>query len=59
MSVAENLALGRLARATGGATGVSWSEERIIEYFPRLKDRMHVAAELLASDGLANEPPKG
>ncbi len=48
MSVAENLALGRLARATDGATGVVWSEERILEYFPRLKERMHVAADYLS-----------
>jgi branched-chain amino acid transport system ATP-binding protein len=48
MSVAENLALGRLARATDGAAGVAWSEERILEYFPRLRARMHVAADYLS-----------
>ncbi len=48
MSVAENLALGRLARATDGKSGVVWSEERIFEYFPRLKERMHVAADYLS-----------
>ncbi len=48
MTVAENLALGRLARRTDGATGVVWSEERIYEYFPRLKERMHVAADYLS-----------
>ena len=48
MSVAENLALGRLARKTDGATGVVWSEDRILEYFPRLKERMHVAADYLS-----------
>ncbi|HKI63876.1 MAG TPA: ATP-binding cassette domain-containing protein, partial [Burkholderiales bacterium] len=48
MTVAENLALGRLARATDGASGVVWSEEKIFEYFPRLKERLHVAADYLS-----------
>jgi ABC-type branched-subunit amino acid transport system ATPase component len=48
MTVAENLSLGRLARATDGKTGVAWSEEQIFEYFPRLKERMHVAADYLS-----------
>jgi branched-chain amino acid transport system ATP-binding protein len=48
MTVAENLSLGRLARATDGKNGVVWSEERIYEYFPRLKERMHVAADYLS-----------
>jgi len=49
MTVAENLALGRLARPQGDkADGVVWSEEKIFEYFPRLKERMHVAADYLS-----------
>jgi ABC-type branched-subunit amino acid transport system ATPase component len=48
MTVAENLALGRLARAADGSHGVAWSEERIFEYFPRLEERMHVAADYLS-----------
>ena len=48
MTVAENLALGRLARATDGSHGVAWSEEQIYEYFPRLKERRHVAADYLS-----------
>jgi ABC-type branched-subunit amino acid transport system ATPase component len=48
MTVAENLALGRLARKTDGSNGVVWSEEKIFEYFPRLKERMHVAADYLS-----------
>jgi branched-chain amino acid transport system ATP-binding protein len=48
MTVADNLALGRLARATDGRNGVVWSEEKIFEYFPRLKERMHVAADYLS-----------
>jgi len=48
MTVAENLALGRLARATDGSHGIVWSEEKICEFFPRLKERMHVAADYLS-----------
>jgi len=48
MTVAENLALGRLARATDGRDGVVWSQEKIFEYFPRLKERLHVAADYLS-----------
>ena len=48
MSVAENLALGRLARKTDGAAGVVWSEEEILSRFPRLRERLHVAADYLS-----------
>jgi branched-chain amino acid transport system ATP-binding protein len=48
MTVAENLALGRLARATDGSRGIVWSEERIFEYFPLLRERMNVAADYLS-----------
>ncbi len=48
MTVAENLSLGRLARATDGSTGVVWSEERIMEMFPRLKERMGSHADYLS-----------
>ena len=48
MTVAENLALGRLARATDGRHGTVWSEEKIYEYFPRLKERRNVAADYLS-----------
>jgi ABC-type branched-subunit amino acid transport system ATPase component/ABC-type branched-subunit amino acid transport system permease subunit len=48
MTVRENLSLGRLARKTDGSHGVVWSEERILEYFPRLKARMDVAADYLS-----------
>ena len=48
MSVAENLSLGRLARATDGSHGIVWNEEQILQYFPRLKDRMHTAADYLS-----------
>ena len=48
MTVRENLALGRLARKTDGTTGVVWDEAQILDYFPRLKERMDVAADYLS-----------
>jgi ABC-type branched-subunit amino acid transport system ATPase component len=48
MTDADNLALGRLARPAAGRAGVVWSEERIFEHFPRLKERLHVAADYLS-----------
>ena len=48
MTVADNLALGRLARATDGSHGVAWSEQQIHQYFPRLRERMNVAADYLS-----------
>ncbi|MBS0532238.1 MAG: ATP-binding cassette domain-containing protein [Proteobacteria bacterium] len=48
MSVADNLSLGRLARKTDGSDGVVWTEERVFEFFPRLKERMNVAADYLS-----------
>jgi len=48
MTVTENLALGRLARATDGKDGIVWSDTTIFEYFPRLKERVNVAADFLS-----------
>jgi branched-chain amino acid transport system ATP-binding protein len=48
MSVRENLSLGRLARKTDGSNGAVWSEEQILDYFPRLKERLDVAADYLS-----------
>jgi len=48
MTVAENLSLGRLARKTDGSTGTVWSEQKILEFFPRLRARMNVAADYLS-----------
>ncbi|MCY7369749.1 MAG: branched-chain amino acid ABC transporter ATP-binding protein/permease [Polaromonas sp.] len=48
MTVAENLALGRLARPTDGSSGVVWSEQKILQVFPRLKDRMQTPADFLS-----------
>ena len=45
MTVKENLALGRLARRTDGKDGVVWDEGQILTYFPRLKERMDIAAD--------------
>ena len=48
MTVADNLALGRLARATDGINGTVWSEEKILQVFPRLKARMQTPADYLS-----------
>jgi branched-chain amino acid transport system ATP-binding protein len=48
MTVRDNLALGRLARRTDGTDGVVWSEEQIFQFFPRLKERINVAADYLS-----------
>jgi branched-chain amino acid transport system ATP-binding protein len=48
MTVRENLALGRLARKTDGSNGVVWDEAQILDYFPRLRERMDVAADYLS-----------
>jgi ABC-type branched-subunit amino acid transport system ATPase component len=48
LTVRENLALGRLARKTDGSTGVVWDEAQIFEHFPRLKERMDIAADYLS-----------
>jgi ABC-type branched-subunit amino acid transport system ATPase component/ABC-type branched-subunit amino acid transport system permease subunit len=48
MTVADNLALGRLARKHDGTTGAVWNDEQILGFFPRLKERMEVAADYLS-----------
>jgi len=48
LTVRENLALGRLARKTDGSTGVVWDEAQIFDYFPRLRERMDIAADYLS-----------
>ncbi|XIA66993.1 ATP-binding cassette domain-containing protein [Bradyrhizobium sp. TZ2] len=48
MTVRENLSLGRLARKTDGSDGVVWDEAQILDYFPRLRERMDVAADYLS-----------
>jgi len=46
MTVAENLALGRLKRLTGA--GRHWDEEKVLAFFPRLKQRWTTAADNLS-----------
>jgi branched-chain amino acid transport system ATP-binding protein len=46
MTVADNLALGRLKRQTGA--GVHWDDERIIWVFPRLAQRWYTPADYLS-----------
>jgi len=46
MSVAHNLELGRLKRRTGH--GTHWEEERIYEFFPKLKERLRSPADYLS-----------
>ncbi|WP_249734559.1 branched-chain amino acid ABC transporter ATP-binding protein/permease [Bradyrhizobium sp. sGM-13] len=48
MTVRENLSLGRLARKTDGSNGAVWDEAQILNYFPRLRERMDVAADYLS-----------
>ncbi|HUL87899.1 MAG TPA: branched-chain amino acid ABC transporter ATP-binding protein/permease [Pseudolabrys sp.] len=48
MTVADNLALGRLARKTDGSTGAVWSQDQILSFFPQLKARMNIAADYLS-----------
>jgi branched-chain amino acid transport system ATP-binding protein len=46
LTVAENLALGRLRRR--GGDGIRWEQERIFEFFPRLRERLDQKAETLS-----------
>ena len=46
MTVRQNLELGRLKRLTGA--GQHWSEERVLEFFPRLAERLDIDADRLS-----------
>ena len=46
LTVAENLKLGALSRSKGA--GVHWEAERIFGYFPKIRDKLHVKADLLS-----------
>jgi branched-chain amino acid transport system ATP-binding protein len=46
MTVAENLALGRLKRMTGA--GIHWDDDRIVAFFPRLAERWRMPADYLS-----------
>lgn len=48
MSVRDNLALGRMNRLNPELGGIVWDEAKILDYFPRLKERMDVAADYLS-----------
>jgi len=46
MTVADNLALGRLKRQTGN--GIHWDEEQVLQFFPRLRQRWRTPADYLS-----------
>ena len=46
MSVAQNMELGRLRRRNGA--GIHWDEERIFEFFPRIRERWTSPADYLS-----------
>jgi ABC-type branched-subunit amino acid transport system ATPase component len=46
LTVAENLTLGRLRRS--GVDGIRWEQDRIFEFFPRIRDRLGSKAETLS-----------
>ena len=46
MTVAENMELGRLKRRNG--KGVHWDEEKILSFFPRIKERWRSPADYLS-----------
>jgi branched-chain amino acid transport system ATP-binding protein len=46
MTVADNLALGRLKRITGA--GIHWDDDRIVAFFPRLAERWRMLADYLS-----------
>ena len=46
LTVEENLKVGGLQRT--GDSGVTWPMERIVEKFPRIKDRLHARADTLS-----------
>ncbi|MEX2518016.1 MAG: ATP-binding cassette domain-containing protein, partial [Paracoccaceae bacterium] len=46
MTVRQNLELGRLKRRTGA--GSHWEDERIFEFFPRIRERLDTPADMLS-----------
>ncbi|MEA2934766.1 MAG: branched-chain amino acid transport system ATP-binding protein livF, partial [Variibacter sp.] len=46
LTVEQNLELGRLKRLTGA--GIHWDEDRILQFFPRLKERWRTPADFLS-----------
>ena len=48
MSVRDNLALARLKRLGGNGDGIAWSDDKIIEFFPKLAARLDTPADFLS-----------
>jgi ABC-type branched-subunit amino acid transport system ATPase component len=48
LTVAQNLKLGGLSRASRDSEGVHWDEERIFGYFPRVREKLNTKADLLS-----------
>ncbi len=48
MTVAHNLQLGRLKRRGTVPGALAWDDERIVSFFPRLKQRWHTEADYLS-----------
>ncbi|HWQ39132.1 MAG TPA: branched-chain amino acid ABC transporter ATP-binding protein/permease [Burkholderiales bacterium] len=46
LTVEENLRLGALARRTGA--GLMWDREKIYQYFPRVREKLHTRADQLS-----------
>ena len=46
LTVEENLQIGALRRQ--GNDGVTWTQERVFEQFPRIKERLHARADSLS-----------
>jgi ABC-type branched-subunit amino acid transport system ATPase component len=46
MTVAQNLELGRMKRLTGA--GQRWELERVLDTFPRIRERLHTPADYLS-----------
>ena len=48
MSVRDNLTLARLKRHDLAGTGIAWSDDKIIEFFPKLAARLDTPADFLS-----------
>jgi ABC-type branched-subunit amino acid transport system ATPase component len=57
MSVRHNLELGSLKRRRG--QGVAWSDEKILEFFPRLRARLDTPADFLSGGEQQWSPSRG
>ena len=48
LTVAENLKLGALSRSGNDRGSVHWDRERIFSYFPRIRDKLGIKADMLS-----------